>query len=300
MEKRITKMPGETITIFAYAININSLSVYKLTENSNVITDITTPTDIISIGENISKANITLPSETCIVVCIFNNQPLFIRVGNPMLRYCVYTGIESQLIPYERITLAGDIIETANLTEYGFGIYGHILNDLNDKNGANYAIIKSNNNIIKYNKISSNQNSDGISASKELFLDTGFSTYGFNGNKYSYFDVNKGIWIKSETITAKASDLAKAIAYKYNLEWNDRTASNHIYNYIKYLRTYDEEAGVFRFYAPSVTPENNPANFELIITDELGNTFVKGISMLLEQDLETIAEGSSGVIIPFK
>ena len=70
--------------------------------------------------------------------------------------------------------------------------------------------------------------------------------------------------------------------------------------YIKYFRTYDEENGVFRLYAPSITPSDNAANFELIQKDELDNTFIKGVSMLLIQDLETVTDGSVGVYIPFR
>ena len=99
---------------------------------------------------------------------------------------------------------------------------------------------------------------------------------------------------------ARAEDLAKAVSVNYNLEWSDRTMSNHIYNYIKYFRSYDEEAKVFRLYAPSITPSTNPANFELIQEDELGNIFIKGISMLVVQDLETVTDGSVGVYIPFR
>ena len=76
--------------------------------------------------------------------------------------------------------------------------------------------------------------------------------------------------------------------------------TNIIYNYIKYLRTYDEELKVFRLYAPSITPESNAANFPLIVEDEEGNTMIRGISILLAQDLGVASDGSTGTYIDFR
>ena len=112
-----------------------------------------------------------------------------------------------------------------------------------------------------------NSTDGGISAIGN-FIDTGYAEFGFLGDKHSYFDMVLGEWVRDDNVTAKASDLAKAVAYKYGLEWSDKTAPNHIYNYIKFLRTYDEEETKFRLYAPAVTPESNAANFDLITEDE--------------------------------
>ena len=132
------------------------------------------------------------------------------------------------------------------------------------------------------------------------FIDTGYAEFGFLGNKHSYFDLGLGAWVDDVNQVAKASDLAKAVTHRYGLEWTDQLEPTHIYNYIKYLRTYDEELGVFRLYAPSITPESNAANFPLIVEDEEGNTVIRGISILLAQDLGVASDGSTGTFIDFR
>ena len=143
-------------------------------------------------------------------------------------------------------------------------------------------------------------NTEGGISAVGNFIDTGYAEFGFLGNKHSYFDMGLGAWVDDVNVVAKASDLAKAVAYRYNLEWADQSAPTHIYNYVKYLRTYDEELKVFRLYAPSITPESNPANFPLILEDEEGNTMIRGISILLAQDLDTASDGSVGTYIDFR
>lgn len=140
-------------------------------------------------------------------------------------------------------------------------------------------------------------NSDGV------FTDVGFATFGYIGKRFSKFDLEAGVWVDSNT-AAKASDIAMAVCKKYNLEWYDNTQENYIQNYIRYFRSYDEENGVFRVYAPGDmfvggTPIDNPNNFELIREDEFENTYISGVDMLSLKDLETAPDGSKGILIPY-
>ena len=134
------------------------------------------------------------------------------------------------------------------------------------------------------------------------FIDVGYAEFGFLGDEFSYFDYENGIWVHDDTqmIRARASDLARAIAYKYGLVWDDRTDINWIGNFIAYLRTYNEEDKQFRLYAPSITPEDNYNNFPLIVRDEYGNQQLRGISILIKQPLITTPDGSEGIILPFR
>jgi hypothetical protein len=141
-------------------------------------------------------------------------------------------------------------------------------------------------------------NGDGAGIDKN-FINVGFNMLGFGGNPHSYFDLDAGQWKTSDDVDAKASDLAKAVCSKYDLVWDDEDDDKWIGNYLKYIRSYEENAGKIRYYKVAVTPEDNDANFSLVQIDEDGNTNIKGVSLLLLQSLETV-DGTDGAIMTFK
>ncbi len=254
-------------------------------------------------------SNVILPNEDCyIILLVYRNNKIIdyiiLRCGVPPLKV-FYTNVNyksSDNIYYEQYSKSGTLLssDSINFLESGVG-YFVPKNEFESliKIYLNSEVTSSVLKLPYIETIIDTTPGSGYS-SNGLFVDTGFSNYGFIGEKHSYFDLISGKWVNDPTRIAKAEDLAKAVAFKYNLEWEDRANPLHIYNYIKYFRTYDEENGVFRLYAPSITPSDNAANFELIQKDELDNTFIKGVSMLLIQDLETVIDGSVGVYIPFR
>lgn len=254
-------------------------------------------------------SNVVLPNEDCyIILLVYRNNKIIdyiiLRCGVPPLKV-FYTNVNyksSDNIYYEQYSKSGTLLssDSINFLESGVG-YFVPKNEFESliKIYLNSEVTSSVLKLPYIETIIDTTPGSGYS-SNGLFVDTGFSNYGFIGKKHSYFDLISGKWVNDPTRIAKAEDLAKAVAFKYNLEWEDRANPLHIYNYIKYFRTYDEENGVFRLYAPSITPSDNAANFELIQKDELDNTFIKGVSMLLIQDLETVTDGSVGVYIPFR
>lgn len=254
-------------------------------------------------------SNVVLPNEDCyIILLVYRNNKIIdyiiLRCGVPPLKV-FYTNVNyksSDNIYYEQYSKSGTLLssDSINFLESGVG-YFVPKNEFESliKIYLNSEVTSSVLKLPYIETIIDTTPGSGYS-SNGLFVDTGFSNYGFIGEKHSYFDLISGKWVNDPTRIAKAEDLAKAVAFKYNLEWEDRANPLHIYNYIKYFRTYDEENGVFRLYAPSITPSDNAANFELIQKDELDNTFIKGVSMLLIQDLETVIDGSVGVYIPFR
>ena len=254
-------------------------------------------------------SNVVLPNEDCyIILLVYRNNKIIdyiiLRCGVPPLKV-FYTNVNyksSDNIYYEQYSKSGTLLssDSINFLESGVG-YFVPKNEFESliKIYLNSEVTSSVLKLPYIETIIDTTPGSGYS-SNGLFVDTGFSNYGFIGEKHSYFDLDSGKWVNDPTRVAKAEDLAKAVAFKYNLEWEDRANPLHIYNYIKYFRTYDEENGVFRLYAPSITPTDNAANFELIQKDELDNTFIKGVSMLLIQDLETVIDGSVGVYIPFR
>lgn len=273
-------------------------------------------TDVIEemIPENIDYndvfwvSNVILPNEDCYVILIIYRDNKIIdyvvlRCGVPPLKvfYTDKNYKETDNVYYEQYNKQGNLLSTdyLNYLESGIGYFipeneFESLIKIYNKTVSS-SILK-----LPYIETKIEVTPGSGYSSNGLFVDTGFSNYGFIGEKFSYFDLDKGVWVNDLNRIARAEDLAKAITFKYNLEWFDRANPKHIYNYIKYFRTYDEESGVFRLYAPSITPSDNTANFELIQEDEFGNIFIKGVSMLLIQDLETANDGSVGVYIPFK
>lgn len=129
MEHNSSKLHGENIDIFSYATNIYKFKMYKI-GNDGVLYDITPDYEIISIGQDLSKVNVTLPSEDTIVCCVFNEQPIVLRVGKPDVRYIFYTKYPQDYLPYTRVDTIGNLIEAGNLEEYGVGFYGFVPSDL--------------------------------------------------------------------------------------------------------------------------------------------------------------------------
>ena len=273
-------------------------------------------TDVIEemIPENIDYndvfwvSNVILPNEDCYVILIIyrDNEIIdyvVLRCGVPPLKvfYTDKNYKETDNVYYEQYNKLGNLLSTDYLNYLESGI-GYFIPENEFESLIKIYNKTVSSSILKLPYIETKiETTPGSGySSNGLFVDTGFSNYGFIGEKFSYFDLDKGVWVNDLNRIARAEDLAKAVAFKYNLEWEDRANPLHIYNYIKYFRTYDEENGVFRLYAPSITPSDNAANFELIQKDELDNTFIKGVSMLLVQDLETVIDGSVGVYIPFK
>lgn len=273
-------------------------------------------TDVIEemIPENINYndvfwvSNVILPNEDCYVILIIyrNNEIIdyvVLRCGVPPLKvfYTDKNYKETDNVYYEQYNKLGNLLSTDYLNYLESGI-GYFVPENEFESLIKIYNKTVSSSILKLPYIETKiETTPGSGySSNGLFVDTGFSNYGFIGEKFSYFDLDKGVWVNDLNRIARAEDLAKAVSFKYNLEWFDRANPKHIYNYIKYFRTYDEESGVFRLYAPSITPSDNTANFELIQEDEFGNIFIKGVSMLLIQDLETAYDGSVGVYIPFK
>lgn len=298
----------------------NSLPVsYKKIQINNDGTTNELVPDTLEYNNLFWTSAVKMPNDDCYICLVVYRNNLIIdyivvRCGVPNLKV-FYTNVkyynyiqgllptETVMYPvFEQYNKMGQLLESGNLIHLDYGIcYFVPTNEFESLIKIhNWKLDNYNSSVLKLPYIKVDIGSGSGYSSNGLFVDTGFSNYGFIGEKYSYFDLNSGTWIVDSNKTAKAEDLAKAVAHKYGLEWDNRTSPTHVYNYIKYFRTYDEENKRFLLYAPAITPNTDINNFELIQEDELGNTFILGISMLLVQDLETVGDGSTGVYIPFK
>jgi hypothetical protein len=220
--------------------------------------------------------------------CIILNEShgLLDRLTDTMARY-----------PITHIEITNDIV-----TEIYSGMYYYILT----QEFSSILEINGRRDYLKLPYILLSNTSGPLGTSPGNFLDASssygigsYATVGFSGSRNSYFEFNIGEWVEDVNSNAKAADLAKAVAYKYGLSYTDLAASNHINKYIKYIQSYSEELGQFIVYIPGITPESDINNFDLIVTDELGNHYIRGLQILLLQPLTTVADGSEGIIFPY-
>jgi len=121
---------GETVDIFAQTNVPDGISIIQI-DDLDVVTDITPVTLplITSLSTNLKKSTLTLPTVHCTLVSFLNDEPVFIRVGTPKIRFTFFAGKNAtgQLIPYEMISqVDGSIVESGNLSEYGYGLYGFV------------------------------------------------------------------------------------------------------------------------------------------------------------------------------
>ncbi len=141
--------------------------------------------------------------------------------------------------------------------------------------------------------------SGSCDAAEKNFINVGYNMFGFQGVRHSYYDTENKKWVNDDDKEAKASDLAKAVCYKYDLVWDDKDDDKWIGKYIQYIRSYDENAKKYRLYKPYKTPEDNAANFNLVQTDEDDNEWVRGVSIFLNSNIETIND-VDGAIVSFR
>lgn len=128
MEHNSFKEKNENLDVFFKGNNENKFKLYKAT-SSNTIVDITPTVNIVSLGNNLYKQNITLPNEDCVVMALFNDQALFLRVGNPNVQVYYYYPLEEN-IPLYRYAPNGGLIESGDMSYLGHGIYTYVTSDL--------------------------------------------------------------------------------------------------------------------------------------------------------------------------
>jgi hypothetical protein len=298
MQHSEIRSKSETVLLFSKTNSQNDeCDIFKLSEDGSFTRIAYTP-DITNVYSNVYRTDITTPDEDCILCVLFKEEPIFIRVGEPTVKFMYFAKDENLELSFTQYSTSGDLLSTGELSELSNGFYFYEPSDLS------LSILEVNNHpfLIKmpYLVVCLPPTNTNGHIADGYFADTGYNFFGFLGETNSYFDLGSGNWVDDVDSVAKASDLGKAVASKYSLEWADNTDPSWIGNYIKYIRTYNEETKRFMVYTPSVTPESNVNNFSLTTIDELDNHVVRGIQILLIQDLETIDEGSSGTIIDFR
>lgn len=270
--------------------------LYEFDPITEALTELTAP--VSSQVNNEYKLTITTPNKDTYLLLKWGNFFDVIRIGEPDVVVFLTSYDNTKTYSYDQVNSSGTIIDSGTFISLQNGFYYLKPVSLEFSyfivNGTGLSVLE-----VPYNVVNVNP-SGTIPVVNGNFIDVGYAEFGFLGEKNSYFDLTSGTWIQDNTKTASAEDLAKAVAFKYGLNFYDRIASNWIGNYIAYLRTYDEEAKQFRLYVPSITPSNNINNFPLYSIDEYGNDLLRGVSILIKSGIETTTDGSIGLTIPFR
>lgn len=269
--------------------NTSTLRVWKFTLIDG-LTELVAP----SVTEIVPHwvATVSTPDENCFMMVRWGAVTEILRVGDPDVLMVAYTGATLGSYSYTQYDYIGATLSTGSMVEIGEGFY-YIEPAVLD--ASFYRIEEAMITLsVPYKVVNCTDSGtgDGISAN-ENYINVGYNMFGFTGEKNSYH--NGTVWVNDENSVAKASDLAKAVTDRYGLVWADSSDPLWIGNYVKYIRTYVENEGQFKLYSPSITPETNSNNFELMQIDEQGNDYIRGVSILLTQELET-----GGAVVPFK
>ena len=251
-----------------------------------------------AINDDYYKAVISTASTDCFMLMKHDGECGIMRVGDPEVLTIGYTGETGETHTHVQYDMDGEELGNGDMIEIGEGFYYAEPASLE----SSFVVLMGTlvKNLEVPYMVVEVEGSGGIEGDKQ-FLNTGYNTFGALADKHSYFDLEQGKWIQDDDRIAKASDLAMAVCHKYGLVWDDEDDDQWIGNYVKYVRSYDENDGAkkFRLYKPSKTPLTNDANFDLHVTDEDGNYWVRGVALLLLQTLETIND-TDGAIITYK
>jgi len=229
---------NSNLDIFSTTTNVNTYKMYQI-DNNSIITDITPSTyNIYNVGQGVYKVNVTLPNVDCIVCSILNGSVLFLKVGNPIIRYLYYKGTTSLVIPYIREDTSGTILENSNLTEYGYGIYGFIPTD------TTHSII-----TVESNSIALDVNYSQTSGSITLNYTPGVATW-----------QQIAIPVNNTTVKNYFLDGLDVLIKTY-----DNTKS--VLDVVERVSAYPGNVNKFLTFIPGITPATSEGNFPLTITD---------------------------------
>lgn len=279
------------------------ITVWKL-NLSNVLSKIIDINFVVyMLSEDYYKCGFVAPDEDCYLCIKFGNDVSFVRVGNPSTKLIHYSDSNLNL-KFNQIDAAdGRKVASGSLVKLSNGFY---YRDILSSIYSLIEIVDSDNlyktiSVLKLPYPSDNSSSGditGYSAVSNFIEIEKLAMLGFLGERKSGFDRTLGKWVSRET-EVTVSDLARSIAYKYNLVLDiDENEELWIGNYVKYIKTQDT-TGSALVYRPGSTPDNNRNNFELIRDDISGNTVVKGLAIYVIKPLEVI-NGIDGAVFGFR
>ena len=222
----------------------DTFKIYKITEDNQLV-DIT-PDDvsISDLGNNIKRVELNAPDEDCYIFSLFNQEPLFLRVGVPTLRAFFYAGGKEGLsINYKYLDFEGNELDSGTLEELSNGIYYYTPDDAGD-------------NIIL---------ADGF-APAPLHVPYVVDRVGMSGK--IRFEKDRWMLLAIPKKGTKIADVAKEVADKYGVNPDD------LFRVFNAYPSTNSQYGEFLSYVPGVTSSTSKHNFSLVYkdTDDNGNT----------------------------
>jgi hypothetical protein len=204
---------------------------------TNGIQEIAFPT-VIQIGDYY-KITLTTEDRDYFIFIEWGLIREIVRVGDPDVLVIGRAGDTGLQIYYKHINATdGSVIDEGYFTEIGYNYYyiqpKELTKSFFDIEDTGLVTL-----VVPYKIVNVSETlTTGDIYADQNFIDVGYAEFGFLGDEFSYFDYENGIWVHDDAqmIRARASDLARAIAYKYGLVWDDRTDVNWIGNFIAYLK----------------------------------------------------------------
>jgi hypothetical protein len=229
----------------------DSFEIYKI-DNNGKLHDIT-PSDVtIDSLDNGSykRVKLNVPDEDCYIFSLFNDEPLFLRVGVPTLRIFVYTNGETGLtIDYKLKDFNGDSLDNGTMDEVkdsdsnSNGVYAYVPGDIGDAIFEAYI------------------NDEMITAPTPIHVPYVFDTASLRGK--IAFEKDKWMLIAVPIKGKRVYDgVVKPLEDKYNVKGEDLFL---VFN--AYPATI-KQSGRFLSFVPGVTSTTSEHNFKLMYEDE--------------------------------
>lgn len=238
------------------------LTIYKLKDNVNNgidLTDITEtfPTINTIAGGMFEQYILTAPNEDCYLLILLNGEPMMLRVGNPIIRALVYTGVTGMSISYTLYNFDGTENTLGVLTEAGNGIYFMTPSSTGD------FILACDN--MPPRPIHTPYLVDYASMSGSIL-----------------FAKDQWMMVTVPVEGMKISDVVSAIESKYGV------AANTLFRVFSAYPSTDTQSKEMLDFVPGVTPIGSKYNFDLVMTDngvkEIVPFWVKTLNYQLTDD----------------
>jgi hypothetical protein len=218
----------DTLVVYKIVDNAGSVSITDITEASPTISDIA--------NGKFKRYNLTAPNEDCYILAIINDQPQFMRVGNPPIRIFMYSGVTSETINYELLNFDGTLAKQGSMTEVGFGVYFAQPDDVGDY-------------IFTSDK------------HKPIPVHTPYVTDSVGMSGKIVFQKDQWMLLAVPKDGAKISDLVASVEAKYGV------AGNTIFRVFSAYPATNDQGLEMLDYKPGVTPLNTKYNFSLVYAD---------------------------------
>lgn len=234
MQHNATQPVGTVKDIFYHGVNNNQFEMWEL-RDTNAAVELAVTINIVEVGTELYKQEVTLPEYNCIVFIKFNGHTMFIRVGDPGVEMVSYSG-NDVAISYERVNSYGSVLETGNMVYRGNGIHSYVPSD------AQHSVIRIGDSSysldVPYDQITTEVSS---------------GTIVLQPNRWQMIAINRKDKIHDYFVS--------------KLEQQTGTDGSDLFEVIKAFPSSDESHGKYQVFKPGVTNVLSSSNFNMVTTD---------------------------------